>query len=117
MLEMIRQVRTGRKFVPQEIAVGLAEHFSADNLSERELEVLRHLAEGDRNREIGKKLFIAEETVKVHLRHIMSKLGAPKPLILQRFPHACCCPIRRRSRDARDHTSSVIENNGRGGAI
>ena len=49
---------------------------SEDNLSAREIEVLSRVAKGDRNREIGKKLFIAEETVKVHLKHIMSKLGA-----------------------------------------
>jgi DNA-binding NarL/FixJ family response regulator len=76
MLDMIRQVHAGRKCVPREIAAGLAEHFTDDNLSERELEVLRRVAAGDRNREIGEKLFIAEETVKVHLKRIMSKLGA-----------------------------------------
>jgi DNA-binding NarL/FixJ family response regulator len=76
MLEMIRQVRAGKKCVPREIAAGLAEHFSDDNLSEREVEVLRHVAAGDSNREIGEKMFIAEETVKVHLKRIMGKLGA-----------------------------------------
>ena len=45
-------------------------------LSNRELDVLRHVAEGNRNREIGKHLFISEETVKVHVKHIMEKLGA-----------------------------------------
>ena len=76
MLEMVRQVHAGKKSIPQEIAAGLAEHFSDDNLSDREIEVLRHVADGDRNQEIGKKLFIAEETVKVHIKRIMSKLGA-----------------------------------------
>jgi DNA-binding NarL/FixJ family response regulator len=76
MLESIRQVRAGKKFIPREIAAGLAEHLTDDNLSEREVEVLRHVAAGNRNREIGEKMFIAEETVKVHLKRITSKLGA-----------------------------------------
>jgi DNA-binding NarL/FixJ family response regulator len=76
MLETIRQVHGGRKVVAPEIAAGLAEHMGDEPLSEREVEVLRYVAAGNRNWEIGKRLFIAEETVKVHLKHIMSKLGA-----------------------------------------
>ena len=76
MLETIRRVHSGHKCVPREIAAGLAEHLSDENLSEREIEILRHVADGNGNRDIGEKLFIAEETVKVHLRHIMDKLGA-----------------------------------------
>jgi len=76
MIETIRQVHTGKKCVPPEIATGLAEHVGDETLSEREVEVLRHVAAGNRNREIGKMMFIAEETVKVHLKHIMGKLGA-----------------------------------------
>ena len=76
MVEVIRRVHSGQKSVPQGIAAGLAEHLNDENLSEREIEVLRHVADGDRNRDIGEKLFIAEETVKVHLRRIMGKLGA-----------------------------------------
>jgi DNA-binding NarL/FixJ family response regulator len=76
MLETIRRVRSGKKCIPREIATGLAEHLSDDNLSEREIEVLRHVADGERNRDIGEKLSIAEETVKVHLKRIMDKLGA-----------------------------------------
>jgi len=76
MLEAIRQVHAGRKSVPPEIATGLAEHIADDNLSEREIEVLRQVAHGERNRDIGEKLCIAEETVKAHLKNIMSKLGA-----------------------------------------
>jgi len=49
---------------------------SDEDLTEREVEVLRHIAEGNRNRDIAEKLFISEETVKVHLKHIMDKLGA-----------------------------------------
>jgi DNA-binding NarL/FixJ family response regulator len=76
MLETIRQVHTGKKCVPPEIAAGLAEHLGDEPLSEREVEVLRHVAGGNRNRDIAERLFIAEETVKVHLKHIMGKLGA-----------------------------------------
>jgi DNA-binding NarL/FixJ family response regulator len=76
MLETIRRVHSGKKCIPREIAAGLAEHLSEDNLSKREIEVLRHVADGDRNRDIGEKLSIAEETVKVHLKRIMGKLGA-----------------------------------------
>jgi DNA-binding NarL/FixJ family response regulator len=51
-------------------------HNSQESRSDREVEVLRHLVDGNRNRDIAKKLQIAEETVKVHMKHIMEKLGA-----------------------------------------
>ena len=76
MIETIRQVHAGKRSVPVEIATGLAEHFADEALSDREVEVLRQVAAGNRNRDIAEKLFIAEETVKVHLKHIMAKLGA-----------------------------------------
>jgi DNA-binding NarL/FixJ family response regulator len=76
ILEAIRRVHSGSKCIPREIAAELVDHLSEDNLSEREIEVLSRVANGDRNREIGKKLFISEETVKAHLKHILSKLGA-----------------------------------------
>jgi DNA-binding NarL/FixJ family response regulator len=49
---------------------------SDEVLTEREIEVLRQVADGNRNREIAERLFISEETVKVHIKHIMEKLGA-----------------------------------------
>ena len=76
MLDMIRQVHSGKKCVPEEIAVGLAEHLGDEALSQREVEVLQQVAGGNRNRQIAAKLFIAEDTVKVHLKNIMGKLGA-----------------------------------------
>jgi len=76
MLDMIRQVHAGKKCVPPEIACGLAEHLGDEALSQREVEVLQQVATGHRNRDIAAKLFIAEETVKVHMKHIMDKLGA-----------------------------------------
>lgn len=76
ILETIRQVHRGKKVVPPEIAAGLVEHMGDESLSVREVDVLRHVAEGNRNQDIAGKLFISEETVKVHLKHIMGKLGA-----------------------------------------
>lgn len=76
LLDAIRQVASGKKRIPTEIAAQLAEHLSDEGLTLREIEVLREVAGGSRNREIGARLFISEETVKVHIKHIMEKLGA-----------------------------------------
>jgi DNA-binding NarL/FixJ family response regulator len=76
LLEVIRQVHAGKKRIPPEIAAHIAEHISDEDLTEREVEVLREIAGGNRNRDIAEKLFITEETVKVHMKHIMEKLGA-----------------------------------------
>ncbi|HEU4714978.1 MAG TPA: response regulator transcription factor [Pyrinomonadaceae bacterium] len=76
LLDVIRQVHAGKKRIPPEIASQLAEHMSDESLTEREIEVLRQVADGNKNREIARKLFISEETVKVHIKHIMEKLGA-----------------------------------------
>jgi DNA-binding NarL/FixJ family response regulator len=76
LVETIRKVHAGKKPISTEIAAHLAEHYGEETLTERELEVLRHIAEGNRNRDIAEKLFISEETVKVHIKHLMEKLGA-----------------------------------------
>jgi DNA-binding NarL/FixJ family response regulator len=76
IIDAVRQVHGGKKCVPAEVAAGLMEHLGDESLSDREVEVLRHVAAGNRNRDIGRILFIAEETVKVHLKHIMGKLRA-----------------------------------------
>jgi len=76
LLDVIRQVHTGKKRIPPAIASQLAEHMSDEELTEREVEVLRAIAGGNKNRDIANKLFISEETVKVHIKHIMEKLGA-----------------------------------------
>jgi DNA-binding NarL/FixJ family response regulator len=76
LLEVIRQVHAGKKRVPPQLAAQLAEHMSDEALTSREIEVLSQIAEGNRNRDIGEKLFITEETVKVHIKNIMGKLGA-----------------------------------------
>ena len=76
LVEVIRQVHAGKKRIPKEVAANLAEHVGDELLTERELEVLRLVAEGNRNRDIAAQLFISEETVKVHIKHIMEKLAA-----------------------------------------
>jgi DNA-binding NarL/FixJ family response regulator len=76
MLATIREVCAGKRSVAPELASQLAEHVGDEPLSNREIEVLRYVSEGNRNREIAKKLFISEDTVKAHLKHIMEKLGA-----------------------------------------
>lgn len=76
IVEAIRQVHAGKKRIPTQIAAQLAEHIHEEALTTREIEVLQHLAGGNRNQDIARKLFITEETVKVHVKHIMEKLGA-----------------------------------------
>jgi DNA-binding NarL/FixJ family response regulator len=76
LADVIRQVHAGKKRIPPQVAAQLAEHLADEPLTERERDVLQHIAGGNRNRDIGEKLFISEETVKVHVKHIMEKLGA-----------------------------------------
>jgi DNA-binding NarL/FixJ family response regulator len=76
LAQAIRDVHAGRKRVPPDVAAQLAEHMGSETLSAREIEVLRQVVEGNRNRDIAERLFISEETVKVHVKHIMEKLGA-----------------------------------------
>ena len=76
LLEAIRKVHSGKKAIPAEVAARLADHYSDEGLTTREIEILQQVAEGNRNRDIAEKLFISEGTVKVHIQHIMAKLGA-----------------------------------------
>jgi DNA-binding NarL/FixJ family response regulator len=76
LVEMIRRVHAGRKHIPPEVAAHLAEHLGEEFLSKREVEVLHKIAGGNRNSDIAELLFISEETVKGHVKHIMEKLGA-----------------------------------------
>ena len=76
VIEAIRIVHAGKKRIPPTIAAHLAEHYADEDLTAREIEVLQQIAGGNRNRDIGDRLFISEETVKVHIKHIMEKLGA-----------------------------------------
>jgi len=76
LIETIRTVHSGRKRIPPEIAMELAEHHTDDDLTEREVEVLRQVASGNANKIIADHLSISEETVKAHMRKILMKLGA-----------------------------------------
>ena len=76
LVETIRQVHAGRKGIPPNVAAHIAEHLGEETLTARELEVLRLVAGGNRNRDIAERLSISEETVKVHVKHVMEKLGA-----------------------------------------
>jgi len=76
LVETIRIVHGGRKRIPPEIAVEMAEHHADDALTEREIGVLRQVASGNANKMIADNLEISEETVKAHMRKILSKLGA-----------------------------------------
>ena len=74
--DAIRAVHAGRRFIPPEVAVELAEHVGEDLLSERELDVLRIAARGNSNKRIAAELGITEDTVKAHMKSILSKLDA-----------------------------------------
>jgi DNA-binding NarL/FixJ family response regulator len=76
LLETIHTVHAGRKRIPPDIATQLAEHATDDELSSREIEVLRLIATGNSNKEIADRLSIGEATVKSHVSNILSKLGA-----------------------------------------
>jgi DNA-binding NarL/FixJ family response regulator len=76
LVDVVRQVHAGKKHIPADVAAQLAEHVSDEALTGREREVLQHVAGGNRNRDIAERLFISEETVKVHVKHIMEKLDA-----------------------------------------
>jgi DNA-binding NarL/FixJ family response regulator len=76
LLDTIRAVHAGQKRIPPDLAAQLADHIADDILSLREIEILRLVAVGNSNKLIADKLSIAEETVKGHLKSILSKLGA-----------------------------------------
>ena len=76
LLETIRAVHAGQKRIPPEIAAELAQHVADDDLSPREIEVLRLIAAGNANKQIADQLSIGEATVKSHVTNILSKLGA-----------------------------------------
>jgi len=76
LIDTIRLVHAGKKRIPPEIAVEMAQHHSDDALTEREIEVLHEVAAGNANKMVAQLLNISEETVKAHMRSILSKLGA-----------------------------------------
>jgi DNA-binding NarL/FixJ family response regulator len=76
LLTVIRSVHAGRRHVPPEVAARIAEHLGEDDLTARELEVLRLIRDGHRNKQIADRLAIAETTVNFHIRNLVDKLGA-----------------------------------------
>ena len=76
LLETIRAVHAGQKRVSPEIAAEIAEHATDEALTPREIDVLRLIARGNANKIIAAELALTEETVKSHIRNILSKLGA-----------------------------------------
>jgi DNA-binding NarL/FixJ family response regulator len=76
LLETIRAVHAGQKRVSSEVAAGIAEHVTDDALTPREIGVLRLIAGGNANKEIGAQLGLTEETVKSHVKNILLKLDA-----------------------------------------
>jgi DNA-binding NarL/FixJ family response regulator len=76
LIDTIRSVHAGHRRIPAEIATDLAEHYSADALSGREIEVLRIVAAGCSNKIVADRLFISEDTVKGHMKSILAKLQA-----------------------------------------
>jgi two-component system NarL family response regulator len=75
LMDCIRRVHRGDTCVPIHLAAKLAQRVSGETLSEREIEVLKLMAQGKSNKEIGSALFISEGTVKSHLKRIFGKLG------------------------------------------
>ncbi len=76
LLGVIRSVHTGKRHVPPQVAARLAEHLGDDDLTTRELEVLRLIRDGHRNKQIADQLAIAETTVNFHIKNLVDKLGA-----------------------------------------
>jgi DNA-binding NarL/FixJ family response regulator len=76
LLRVIRQVHQGQKHIPTDVAGKLAEHMSEDDLTPREIDVLRLIRDGHRNKAIAYQLSIAETTVNFHIKNLVDKLRA-----------------------------------------
>lgn len=76
LLDVVRSVHAGSRHIPPEVAVRLAEHMGDEDLTTRELEVLRLIRDGYRNKQIADQLAIAETTVNFHIKNLVDKLGA-----------------------------------------
>jgi DNA-binding NarL/FixJ family response regulator len=76
LVATIRAVHAGKRYIPPEIAAELADHVTEDALTEREIEVLRSVANGNSNKIIASRLNVSEATVKGHMKSILSKLAA-----------------------------------------
>lgn len=76
LLGVIRTVHAGRRYLPPEVAARLSEHYGEDDLTDRELQVLRLIRDGHRNKQIADRLAIAETTVNFHIKNLVDKLQA-----------------------------------------
>ena len=76
LLAVIRSVHSGKRHVPPEVAARIAEHMGEEDLTAREIEVLRLIHDGYLNKQIADQLAIAETTVNFHIKNIVDKLGA-----------------------------------------
>jgi DNA-binding NarL/FixJ family response regulator len=76
LFAVIRNVHSGQRHIPADVAARLAEHLGDDDLTPRELEVLALIRDGNRNKEIADKLEISEATVNFHIKNIVDKLRA-----------------------------------------
>jgi DNA-binding NarL/FixJ family response regulator len=76
LLSTIRAVNAGRRCIPPEVALELAEHISGDALTDREVAILQRVAQGNSNKVIASDLNLSEATVKGHMKNILSKLEA-----------------------------------------
>jgi DNA-binding NarL/FixJ family response regulator len=76
LIEAVRAVAAGERYLPPTTAARLVEAMEAERLTAREFDVLRLLAQGERNREIADTLGLAEPTVKIHVNNLLRKLQA-----------------------------------------
>jgi DNA-binding NarL/FixJ family response regulator len=76
LLSVIRSVHAGRRHIPPEVAARLAEHLGDDDLTAREMDVLRLIRDGYRNKQIADQLSISENTVNFHIKNLVDKLQA-----------------------------------------
>src|ERR1700721_1279328 len=76
LLAVVRSVHAGKRHVPPEVAARIAEHLGDEDLTTRELEVLRLIRDGYRNKQIADQPAIAETTVNFHIKNLVDKLGA-----------------------------------------
>jgi DNA-binding NarL/FixJ family response regulator len=76
LLKIIRTVAAGLRHIPSDVAGVVAEHLGQEDLTQRELEVLRLVRDGNRNKQIADQLSISETTVNFHIKNIIDKLQA-----------------------------------------
>ena len=76
LVRAIRQVQAGGRMIPGPVASKIAEHLTEEALTPREIQVLQLVARGNRNKEVAAQLSIADETVRMHMKNILAKLGA-----------------------------------------